>query len=357
MTIPSDLFQSFVDKKKSLQGNKIWPITTFSLSRNLSVMKFLPCLSKEKKLELLQLITSYFNDSMSLDEFFILSLKDSLLWQKELLLEHFVFPYDLIGNPGGEALIVNRTGDILIAINFQDHLILHIIDFDSEPEKALDKLIQLDNYLHNKLSFAFSSEFGFLTTNPKHCGTALKGHCFLHTPALVYSKGLANILNEDAEIVSSALLPSTTDLSGNVIVLSNRCSLGLTEEQIISSLRIWASKISVAESSAKKCYSEESSGELKNHILRSLGLLTHSYHLELKETLDALSWLQLGIELGWIRNPKNHSIGNLLFWQVRRAHLALQQPEESRDLKKETITQLRANLLKMLAADLIPEGF
>ncbi|AFS27581.1 ATP:guanido phosphotransferase [Chlamydia psittaci NJ1] len=358
MILPNDLLLNFASQKDAPPVNKTWPITTFSLSRNLSIAKFLPCLSREKKQEILEVIASHFNHIEGFDEFLVLPLKDAPSWQKEFLIEHFLFPHDLTGNPEGEALIVNRSGNILAAINFRDHLILHAIDFTSEPEKALDQLVRLDSYLNEKLAFAFSPDFGFLTTNPRECGTGLKSQSFLHAPALVYSRELSEIIDEDTEVACSGILPGTPEYIGNIVVLSNKCSLGLTEEQILSSLRIWSSKIAVAEASAKKKHAEQNSGDLKNHILRALGLLTHSYQLDLQETLDALSWIQLGISLGWIQGSDNSSIWNPVFWQARRGHLALtKQPEDNKNLQKEVISQLRADVLKKLAEGLSANGF
>ncbi|BAE81736.1 ATP:guanido phosphotransferase [Chlamydia felis Fe/C-56] len=359
MMLPNDLLLNFASKKDAPPANTTWPITTFSLSRNLSIAKFPSCLSKEKKQEILEVIASHFNHIEGFDEFLVLPLKDAPSWQKEFIIEHFLFPYDLTGNPEGEALIVNRSGNILATINFRDHLILHAIDFVSEPEKALDQLVRLDSYLNEKLEFAFSSDFGFLTTNPQECGTGLKSQCFLHTPALIYSQELQEIIDDDTEVSYAGMLPATPgEYIGNIVVLSNRCSLGLTEEQILSSLRIWSSKISMAEASAKKKHTEQNPGELKNHILRALGLLTHSYHLDLQETLDALSWIQLGISLGWIQGADNSSIWHPVFWQARRGHLALtKQPDDNKNLQKEVITQLRADVLKKLAESLSPTGF
>lgn len=354
MTLPNDLLLNFAHKKYALPA-KAGPVTTFSLSRNLSIAKFLPCLSKEKKQEILEAIASHFNHIEGFDEFIILPLKDAPVWQKEFLIEHFLFPYDMTGNPEGEAFIVNRSGDLLAAINCRNHIILHAIDFTCEPEKSLNTLVKLDCYLNNKLEFAFSSDFGFLTTHPQECGTGLKSQCFLHTPALIYSKELQNLIDEDAEISCRSMLPTSSDFVGNMIALSNKYSLGLTEEQILSTLRIWSSKISSAETSAKKQQVEQNTGDLKNHILRSLGLLTHSYHLDLQETLDALSWIHFGMSLGWIQGGDQHTLWNPVFWQVRRGHLALmEQPENNKNLQKETITQLRANVVKKLAEQLSP---
>ncbi|VVT43273.1 Protein-arginine kinase [Chlamydia avium] len=355
MILPNDLLLKFANKKHAIPANKIWPITTFSLSRNLSIAKFLPCLSKEQKQEILEAIVSHFNNIEGFDEFIVFPLKDAPVWQKEFLIEHFLFPYDMTGNPEGEAFIVNHSGDLLVTINCRDHITLHAIDFACEPEKSLDILVKLDCYLNNKLEFAFSSDFGFLTTHPRECGTGLKSQCFLHTPALIYSKELQDLIDEDAEIFCKGMLPASSELVGNIITLSNKHSLGLTEEQILSTLRIWSSKISSAEISAKRQQIEKNSGDLKNHILRALGLLTHSYHLDLQEALDALSWIQFGISVGWIQGADDHVLWNPVFWQVRRGHLALiEQPENDKNLQKETIMQLRADVVKKFVERLSP---
>ncbi|EPP34513.1 guanido phosphotransferase, C-terminal catalytic domain protein [Chlamydia ibidis] len=355
MILPNDVLHGFANKKSI--NNTTGPITTFSLSRNISVAKFLPCLCREKKLELLNTIASHFNHIEGFEEFFVLPLKDLPLWQREFIAEHFLFPYDLAGNPEGEAFIVSRSGDILVGINFYDHLLLHAIDFYSDPEKILEKLVRLDSYLHEKLSFAFSSDFGFLTTNPRNAGTGLRCKTFLHAPALLHSQEISDVINDDSEISVSGILPSISGYAGNIVVLSNKYSLGVTEEQILSSLRIGSSKLSVAETSAKKKYANEHTCELKNHVLRALGLLTHSYCLELKETLDALSWVQLGLELGWIQGNSENTIWVPPFWQVRRGHLAFTKQPEEKNLEKETILQLRAAALKELANELTTRGF
>lgn len=350
MILPNDLCHDFVYKKQTSPTNKIWPITTFSLSRNLSIAKFVPCLSKEQKQEILEAIVSHFNSIEGYNAFITLPLKEASSWQKEFLLEHFLFPYDLTGNPDGEAFVIHRDGDILAAINCRDHLILHAIDFFSDPETMLSKLVKLECYLNTKLAFSFSSDFGFLTTHPQECGTALSIRCLLHVPALIYRHELEPLIRESSDILYSGAIPSVPEFMGNIVVLSNRYSLGLTEEQIISSLSIWASKLAAAEAAARKKLLEENSPALKNHILRSLGLLTHSCYLDLKEATEALSWVQLGINLGWIQEASSWHPN---FWQARRGHLLYtQQPEERKDLQKEKVSQLRASVFKKLAKDL-----
>lgn len=349
--LPNELWQKMAAIKEKISEDQIWLATTFSLSRNLSIFKFLPCLTPDKKLEVLNAVQQCFAQ-LDIENFYFVMLKDLSLWQKEFLFEHFLFPYHSIDNSEGEAFIIHDSGEILVAVNLQDHLILHAIDLYGNPEKILKRLVQLDCQLHTCLSFAFSSDFGFLTTNPLVCGTALKAQCFLHLPALLQSQKELEWMDKECEVSFSGLLPEVEGFPGNILVLSNTYTLGLTEEQILSTLQIWVSKLIVAEKFARKQSKADSSDDLKNHILRSLGVLTHSYCLDLDEALNTLSWLQLGLNLQYVfcKEQSLHRSFVPLFWLVRRGHLAwMHQPEEQKNLEREMITQLRANVLKTFA--------
>jgi protein arginine kinase len=66
---------------------------------------------------------------------------------------------------------------------------------------------------------------------------------------------------------------------------------------------------------------------VKDLITRSYGLLVHSYQLNTRETLAALSMIKLGIDLGWVLGLTDQEV-NAIFVQVQRAHLLylLEQP-------------------------------
>ena len=352
--LPNPILTDIISSKYSLKTETVRPISTLSLSRNLSVSKFVPCLSKENKRDVLETIAKQFS-SIEGEEFFVLPLKDLPIWQRECLLEHYLCSFDLGGSLEGEALIVNRTGTLLIGINLQDHLVLHGIDFVWQPELLLQKLITLDTYLQNSLSFAFSSDFGFLTTDPLHCGTALIARAFIHVPALRYKNTLAELLvPHQREFAVSSLLPLSQESLGDILCLSNICSLGLSEEQILSSLRIVVSKILSAETAARNQLLTENSTEIKNRILRSIGMLTHSCSLDLQEALDATSWIQLGMSMQWIEDSEKQPFWNPLFWELRRGHLALyNQDSTDKTVEKEMIAQIRARTTKPQAERLI----
>jgi protein arginine kinase len=60
---------------------------------------------------------------------------------------------------------------------------------------------------------------------------------------------------------------------------------------------------------------------MKDQISRAYGLILHSYQLQTKEALNALSLIKLGIDLDWIDGITDREL-NALFFQCRRAHLS-----------------------------------
>ncbi|MBQ8498829.1 protein arginine kinase [Chlamydia sp.] len=345
--LPNDILTAIAATKYSSRIETLRPISTLSLSRNLSVAKFVPCLSKENKRDILETIAKPFLNIEG-EEFYLLPLKDLPVWQRECLLEHYLFPYDLGSCLEGEALMVNRAGTLLIGINLCDHLIIHGIDFVWQPEVLLQKLIDLDIRLQKSLSFAFSTDFGFLTTDPLRCGTALTARAFVHVPALKHRNKLTELLTpHQREFTCSSLLPLSQESLGDILCLSNICSLGLSEEQILSSLRFVVTKILSSETEARALLLKEHSTEVKNRILRAIGMLTHSCCLDLQEALDATSWIRLGMSMQWIEDQEKHPLWDPMFWELRRGHLVLyNQDASNQTIEKEVIAQIRAQTTK-----------
>ena len=79
-----------------------------------------------------------------------------------------------------------------------------------------------------------------------------------------------------------------------------------------------------------------------------MGLLTHSYQLELIEALNALSLVKLGVEIGWIQAPEGLNLNDVLFG-CRRAHLIHQVGEK---VEIPELPKKRAQYLQNIATTL-----
>ena len=204
----------------------------------------------------------------------------------------------------------------------QDHLQIHCIDGQGLWSETYKRLYEIENSL-NQLDFSYLSRFGYLTADPGQSGTALTIRIFLHLPALLYTKQLEEIaVKQQEEAIAMTSLDGRTDaFIGDLVVLYNRYTLGLSEEHIAQSLHTQAMKWMAAEKTFRSHLMHTADTELKDSISRSLGLLLHSYQLQTRESLDGLSLIKLGLDLGWVEGIDHRTINRCLF-QCRRAHLA-----------------------------------
>lgn len=321
----NDLFGSSAPDPWAENSSNIWLATSLKLFRNLERFKFPGRLEGAERKQVMDLVQKQLlvNDHFKAPEFRTGSEIGPL--GKEFLLERFLLTEGLHQAASEEGFVVNSEGKLLISVNIGEHLQLLLMDYQEKIEDSLNKLIDLESSLNQQLGFAFSDKFGYLTANPQRCGTALLLTSYLHLPALIHTEQLAAIKEryEESGISSSNMHGgNASTLLGDVLAIKNSQSIGVNEEQIVSTMRSWATKLMVAEQGCRKNLSDTDKTHLKDLVSRAYGLLTSSYQLETFEALDALSLIKLGIDLKWVKGLTLAQC-NQLFFTARRAHLTL----------------------------------
>lgn len=303
-------------------SHNVWLASSLSLMRNLGKYKYPAKLDKEREQQIVSLIYDSFKDAPQFNGPSLFRSEEMSPLQKEFLLEHFLVLDGFHKAHAGEGFILDENGEFLAVVNLQDHLQLNMIDTQQELEKSWNRLVKIEGHLGKSLDFAFQPRFGFLTADPRHAGTGLVITLFLHIPAVIHMGELSELLEQEKEEEISAfgLQGKTSELIGDILVVRNTCTLGLTEEYILTAMRMWATRAVVAEVSIRKKILETNNEQIKNRVARALGLLTHSYQLEVIEALNALSLVKLGVEIGWVVAPASTNLNQIMF-DCRRAHL------------------------------------
>lgn len=306
----------------SEQANAIWPASSFVLHRNIAQYSFPNKLSETSSMQLLSKLQEAF--SSLADTASSLYIPGELLsaGEKEFLSEHFLLTEGMQNLSLGQAIVIDPNAHFLASLNTQDHIVLQWVDCKGDWENTWNQLSALESSLGSKLCFAFSPKFGYLTADPKQSGTGLTVLCYLHLPCLIQSKQLTQLLlmHKEPSVESIGMLGNMDELLGDFLILRNHYTLGLTEQTILRDLHMTATKLILAERTLRQKYQENAPPEIKDTVSRAYGLLMHSYQLQTKESLDAISKIKLGIDLGWIQGMKDHEI-NELFFRCRRAHL------------------------------------
>lgn len=303
-------------------SHQVWLGSTLNLSRNLAKFKFPSKLDKEREGQLISLIFEGLKSCSELISPQLFPSEEIGPFEKEFLQEHFLFFDSFHMAHGGEGFVIDQTGKFLAVLNLHNHVEIQLVDAEQEIEKAWNRLIKIEDCLGKRTDYAFNSRFGFLTSDPARSGTGLFITLFLHIPAVIHMGELPDLIEKDKEeeIEVLGLQGTPREMIGDLLLARNACSLGLTEEYLLTSLRMWATRAVVAEINARKRIKEGPNEAIKNKVTRALGLLTHSYQLETVEALNALSLVKLGSELGWIDTPASLNLTQI-FFNSRRAHL------------------------------------
>lgn len=322
----------------------IWPASLLVLRRNLAKYHF-P--SKMNAGEAAQTFEALKNKLLQMPEMIgstFLKESDIAPNDRELLFEHFLFTRDFDEKPNGSGFIVHPDSSLIAVLNRGNHLELCCLDLKGNLEASWKRLSKIETNIAETIDLAYSPKFGYLTADPTFCGTGLSVYTFLHVPALAHTEQLQDVLIKqlDENVLAFGLLGTLEELVGDIIALENNCTLGLTEDTILNTLQLMVNKLIPAEKALRNHLRQTKNPVVKDLIGKAYGLLLHSYQLEVKEALDYLSLVKLGVNLGWIEGISEKKIQEL-FFKCRRGHLT-HFFTESVDLKE--IAHKRAEFLQ-----------
>ena len=306
----------------------IWPITAFILRRNLSHFPFPSKMQGAEAAGIVETLKGAFDNQPLLEGIQFFPSDQTTTQDKQLIYEHFLFLRGFETPPNGSGFALDPQCRFLALINGCDHLEMRMLHTEGPIEEKWNFLSNFETDLGHKVDFAFSPKFGYLTSDPGYCGTGLVLYAYLHLPALIHLEELDNHLPlpGEEEVGAMGLAGNMVKIIGDIIVIQNNLTLGLTEESILHSVQSVAIKLVVAERAARKKIQSEETAHIKDLISKAYGLLLHSYQLETPEAFDLLSLIKLGTNLGWVTGSNDQKLSALLF-QCRQGHLLKQFPE------------------------------
>ena len=302
--------------------NSIWLATSFLLHRNLARYNFPPKMNERQLQQTLSNLKDQVLQSTLLKNPTFLNSDEISTLDKEFLFEHFLSLESFQNSITGQGFITNESGRFLGEINIQNHLQIQLTDCQGKWENTWNTLSQIETAIGASTEFAFSSKFGYLTAEPTLCGTGLTVQAYLHLPAIIHMGKLEETLLRQKEegILMTGIGGNNNEIIGDLMIISNSYTLGINEENIIQSIHSMAMKLMATEKMLRSHLKSENNAQIKDQVSRAFGLLLHSYQLQTKEALGALSLMKLGLHLDWIEGIEDVKL-NSLFFQCRKAHL------------------------------------
>lgn len=220
------------------------------------------------------------------------------------------------------AVGLNQEETISIMVNEEDHIRLQILEAGFQLDGCWEKAEDLDRQLEKKLNFAFSVKLGYLTACPTNTGTGMRASVMLHLPALVLTKQINRVIQAILKLGLTArgLFGEGTEASGNFFQISNQVSLGRSEGEIIDNIKRIIKQVLEYEQNARQVLMTQNRNNLEDQVWRSFGILKNAHIISNSETIELLSNVRLGMDLGLIKGLTREII-NELFVLTQPAHL------------------------------------
>jgi protein arginine kinase len=314
------------------------------LARNIRDAAFPGWAKKPERIRVLELIRPAVEGLPEMKEAFSESMDSLSALDKQILVERHLISREHAAKSAGSGLVLNRDETLCVMINEEDHLRMQALRPGLQLRQAWSAIDQADSALEKRLDYAFSPDMGYLTACPTNIGTGIRVSAMLHLPGLVLGEQINPIIQSVNKLglAVRGLYGEGTEALGNVFQVSNQMTLGESETAIVERLEKVLAQIIEHEENARGSLLEKKPKMVFNHIGRAYGILANAHSISSKETMNLLSLMRLGVDVGLFPGV-DRSLVDELFILTQPAHL---QKQHSEKLTAEERDLLRADMVR-----------
>ncbi len=320
--------------------------TRVRLARNLAQYPFPPSARREDALAVRGAVQRSLDDLPDGGDYEFYPLDRVEEIDRWVLVEKHLASPQLVGRADCTAIILDAEESISVMVNEEDHLRIQCLVPGFDLESAWSLADTVDDSLGAGLEYAFDEDFGYLTACPSNVGTGFRGSVMAHLPGLVHTgqiEPLMSGLNKAGALVRG-VFGEGSKAEGNLFQVSNRISLGSSEDEMAANLAGVARELMSRERSAREALLNGNRYELEDRVYRAYGLLTNARKMSSEEALDLLSMLRLGSDINILPGGLGDAFPELLV-RIRRASLQRVVGERldtnQRDIRRATLVRNR----------------
>lgn len=265
--------------------------------------------------------------------------------QVSLVEKNLISPEFALKKQETGALLINDEENICIMVNEEDHLRLQVFNCGQDLDGTYNLAKEIDQKIENIFDIAKNKKYGYLTSCPTNVGTGIRASVMVHLPGLTKTGNIRKILESINSFGMNirGVYGEKSDISGEMYQISNKITLGISEDKIVKNLKTITEKIVEQERIARK-YLGQNRIELEDKVYRSFGTLLNSRRISYEEARKLLSDVKLGTDLGIITELTDAKIAKLYLY-TKPANLEVYLGEEldkyDRDIRRaEVIKQI-----------------
>lgn len=285
-----------------------------ALSRNIRNNLFSAFLSAKDAIDLATDIEEKII-SLNKERFKIIKIREELREYVGKYLENGLITSEFFNNKEAGEFLYDEECKIVVMLNEGNHLKLSAVENGLNLKVVYERLLNLDNQLDELLDIAFDENLGYLTLDKDELGTGIKVSVIMHLPLLRKKEMLDELETTLKKLdISIKSIYGTEKNNGEIYEISNKTSLGLTEEDVITNIEAVANEIILREKKLRDelIKNENEIEDLEEEIFRAYGILANSNLISFEEALELISKLRLGIEFDFIKDVSLKNVDGLI---------------------------------------------
>lgn len=243
---------------------------------------------------------------------------------RQFLVERQLISRELAESSGARAVAIDAQQQFSVMINEEDHLRIQLMRSGLDLRTAWDQINLIDNAIERTVDFAFDERLGYLTACPTNVGTGMRVSVMLHMPALVITRQIEKVFRglQKISLAVRGLYGEGSQATGDFYQISNQVTLGKSEEQLLEQVGDVVPALIEYERRAREYLVGQSKKDVHDRVSRAYGILCSAQTITSEETMQHLSSLRMGVNLGLIHDLEIPTL-NQLFIHIQPAHLQM----------------------------------
>ena len=193
-----------------------------------------------------------------------------------------------------------------IQINSRNHI--EIFAIENNIFEAYSMAKEIDKKLCNKLNFAYSDKYGFLTPDIKNIGSGMSVEIKVMLPALAKIGALDKLPNVNDKLGFDI---KCLDRKSGLCVIITRATLGYTEKQICELSKTYIDKLLQLEVETSKKLSSESD-DIDDNARRAKAILKNCLKITAVETYVLIGDILISMNAEIEKDITFEQVGNVL---------------------------------------------
>ncbi|MGP1576052.1 MAG: ATP--guanido phosphotransferase [Treponema sp.] len=293
------------------------------IARNIKGFQFPPVMNAADSAAVYETVLDAFKHIPNPELFHPIHLESLDPIAKKIFEERSVIPLDT-GSPCTKGFVIREDGVLSSTINMQDHIRSAAFYTGFDLLHCFHAVDKVTDELAKQLDFSAVQDYGYLSSDIYAIGSGMKASVLCTFPAFSLTGNIQKKIQKIADAgfeVHAYYTQSTKMLLGYLYLISSKYAAGGTDIEQLIRMADMIQKLIDEERVMREVLMRDKLWYVQDVIIKAFSLAKNALLLDLKETIDLIFQIKLGINLGFITGITHEACTTLLY-QTQTAHIA-----------------------------------